>query len=270
MKKILLAILISGTAGHAFAQSADTVKKLTDTTKRKADTAGSFSIHYGGHFNDNDTSHHKDKGYPRGFIGITFSRFDLGLAKLVDNGSLTLQPQNQFLNYRAWKTSNVGFDVFQMGLRFSHNFRIYLSGGFDWTLIRLEDNITILKDQPVLSYKQDDIDYSKNRFSSSYLRVPLSFDFRTNEDRHGTRWHFVFGPDGGVLLEGMVKQISQENGKQKFYNPYNYANFRYGGFIRLGYEAFGVFAKYYANNMFQNSPEQDGLKNFSFGLMVGF
>ena len=270
MKKILLAILISGTAGLALAQTADTVKKSTDTTKHAADTSGSFTIHYGGHFNDKDTSHHKDKSYPRGFIGITFSRFDLGLAKLVDNGSLTLQPQNKFLNYRAWKTSNVGFDVFQMGLRFSQNFRIYLSGGFDWTLIRLEDNITILKDQPVLSYKQDDVDYSKNRFSSSYLRVPLSFDFRTNEDRHGTRWHFVFGPDGGVLLEGKVKQISQENGKQKFYNPYNYANFRYGGFIRLGYGAFGVFAKYYANNMFQNSPEQDGLKNFSFGLMVGF
>jgi hypothetical protein len=77
-------------------------------------------------------------------------------------------------------------------------------------------------------------------------------------------------PDGGLLLVEIMKQISQEDGKQKFYNPYNYATFRYGGFIRVGYGAFGVFAKYYVNNMFQDSPEQDGLKNFSFGVMVGF
>jgi hypothetical protein len=271
MKKLLLAALFSGIAGLALGQTTDTTKKPTDTTKRMADTAAhSWSVHYGGHFSDNDTSRHHYRSYPRGFIGITLSRFDLGLAKLVDNGSLTLQPQNKFLNYRAWKTSNVGFDVFQMGERFSNNFRIYLSAGFDWTLIRLEDNITILKDQPVLSYKVDNVDYSKNRFSSSYLRVPLSFDFRTNEDRSGTRWHFVLGPDGGVLLGGMMKQISEQYGKQKFYNPYNYANFRYGGFVRAGYGDFGLFAKYYVNNMFQNSPEQDGLRNFSFGIMLGF
>jgi hypothetical protein len=122
----------------------------------------------------------------------------------------------------------------------------------------------------VLTYKQDDIDYSKNRFSSSYLRLPLAFDFRTNEDNRGNRWHFVFGPEGGILLEGMVKQISQEYGKQKFYNPYNYANFRYGGFLRLGYGSFGVFAKYYVNDMFPNSPEQAGLKDFAFGVMAFF
>jgi hypothetical protein len=29
-------------------------------------------------------------------------------------------------------------------------------------------------------------------------------------------------------------------------------------------------ANYYMNNMFENSPEQDGLKNFSFGIMLGF
>ena len=224
MKRLLLTAALFAATAMAYGQTTatDTVKKATDTAKKAIDTAkgnASFTLHYGAHFKDNDTSSKPSKSYPKVFIGITFSRFDLGLAKLLDHGSLTLQPQNQFLNYRAWKTSNVGFDVFQVGVRFSSNFRLYLGAGFDWTLIRLEDNITILKDQPVLTYRQDNIDYSKNRFSSSYLRLPLAFDFRTNEDRHGNRWHLVLGPEGGVLLEGMVKQISQEYGKQKFYNP---------------------------------------------------
>lgn len=264
MKRLIFTISFLSAACIAFAQ-ADTSKKA-DTAKN-----GDFSIHIGaGKSWDDDTHHNSGGRYPKGFIGITFARFDLGFATLMDHGSFTLQPQNQFLSYNQWKTSNVGFDVFQMGVRFSPNFKLFVSGGFDWTLIRLQNNITVLKDQPVLSYKQDSIQFSKNRFSSSYLRIPLSFDFRTNEDGHGNRWHFVTGPIGGFLLEGMVKQISQKFGKQKFYNQYNFARFEYGGFLRVGYGDFGIFAKYYANNMFENSPEQDGLRNFSFGLTLGF
>jgi len=160
--------------------------------------------------------------------------------------------------------------VFQMGVKFSQTFKIYLSGGFDWTLIRLRDNITILPNEPVLTYKQDNIDFSKNRFSSSYLRIPLSFDFRSKKDSKGNRFHFVIGPDGGFLLDGMVKQISTEFGKQKIDDTYHFATFRYGGFFRVGYGDFGIFAKYYVNDMFENSPEQDELKNFSFGFTLGF
>jgi len=267
MKRLIFtALLLTGTA-IAYGQNttADSTKK-TDP----ADNSGlNISFHSRHHHKDDTTTHEKQK-YPKAFVGITFSRFDLGLATLIDNGSFTLSPQNQFLRYRSWKTSNVGFDVFQMGVRLNNSFKIYLSGGFDWTLIRLRDNITILPNQPVLTYRQDNIDYSKNRFSSSYLRIPLSFDFRTNEDARGNRWHFVFGPDGGFLLNGMVKQISAENGKQKIDDSYHFTSFRYGGFLRVGYNGFGIFAKYYANDMFENSPAQAGLKNLSFGFTVGF
>jgi hypothetical protein len=174
------------------------------------------------------------------------------------------------LSYRQIKSSNVGFDVLQFGVKFNQTFKIYLSGGFDWTLFRLNNDITILPNQPVLTYKQDNIDFSKNRFSSSYLRIPLSFEIRTRPDASGNRFHFVFGPDGGFLLNGRVKQISDEFGKQKFDNNYHFTTFRYGGFVRIGYGDFGLFAKYYANDMFENSPAQEGLKNFSFGLTVGF
>lgn len=259
-----------------FAQNttADSAKTTTDTLKKHK----GFNIKFGygsdaSSVNVNkqkDTVIHRNNAYPRFSFGLTIARLDLGLATLVDNGSFTLSPQNQFLRYRSWKTSNVGFDLVQTGVRFSNAFKIYLSAGFDWTNIRLRDNVTILANQPVLTYRQDDINYSKNRFSSTYLRLPLSFEFRTNENADGKRFHIVVGPEGGFLLTASVKQISPENGKQKINDTYNYATFRYGGFARVGYGAWGLFAKYYANNMFENSPEQDGLKNFSFGIMLGF
>ena len=282
MKRIIFTTILGFISLGVFAQYA-----TPDSTKTKADSAYSakknkkgFKFHLSNGegeriLNVNDTGKtdipvHSTKIYPKFSFGITLSRLDLGLATLVDHGSFTLSPQNQFLRYRSWKTSNNGFDLLQMGVRFSDNFKIYLSGGFDWTLIRLRENITILPNQPVLTYRQDNINYSKNRFSSSYIRLPLSFDFRTNENAEGKRFHFVVGPDAGFLIGGRVKQISEENGKQKFDNDYHFANFRYGAFARVGYGAWGIFAKYYFNDMFENSPEQVGLKNLSFGIMLGF
>jgi len=266
MKRLLfIAALICAVTGGAFAQDTK-----TDTVKK--DTSGNHNWSWSNHEDGDTTFHHRHhyNRYPQPSIGLTFSRFDLGLATLVDNGSFTLSRQNQFLNYRSWKTSNVGFDVFQMGIRFSDGFKIYLSGGFDWTLIRLRQDITILPNQPVLTYRQDSIHYSKNRFGSSYLRIPLSFDFRTKEDARGNRAHFVIGPIAGILLNGRVKQISQEHGKQKIDDDYHFTKVRYGGFVRMGYAGWGLFAKYYTNDMFENSPEQKGLKNFSFGFTFGF
>jgi hypothetical protein len=276
MKRIILTAIICLTASVLFAQSnnTDSAKTSSDTVKTKKGTSIKFG--YGDDASElninkkRDTSEHHRTQYPKFSFGITLARLDLGLATLVDNGSFTLRPQNQFLRYRSWKTSNAGFDVLQMGARFSDAFKIYLSGGFDWTNIRLRDNVTILPGQPVLTYKQDNIDFSKNRFTSSYLRIPLSFDLRTKEDADGKRFHFVFGPEGGFLLTASVKQISDENGEKKTNDTYNYATFRYGAFTRIGYGAWGIFAKYYFNNMFENSPEQDGLKNFSIGIMLGF
>jgi hypothetical protein len=269
MKQLIFTTIISLTAIGAFAQNSDSVKKSTDTPKNFRFKMG----HDGGGDDDNtwNSNRHHHRASSQGFnAGLTFSRFDLGLATLVDNGSFTLSKNNEFLSYRSWKTSNVGFDVIQFGYRFTNNFKIYLSGGFDWTLIRLRKDITILPDQPTLIPRPDSIHYSKNRFSSSYLRIPLSFDIRSNADSRGKRVHFVFGPEAGLLLDGMVKQISAEHGKQKFSDNYHFAKVRYGGFARLGYDGWGFFAKYYVNDMFENSPQQAGLKNFSFGLMFGF
>ena len=276
MKRIIFTALTCAAATGLFAQNnpADSVKVTRDTIKTKK--GKTISIGYGDDATeinlnkDKKAVKHVDHTYPKFSLGITVARLDLGLATLVDNGSFTLAPQNQFLRYRSWKTSNAGFDVLQMGVRFSNAFKIYLSAGFDWTNIRLRDNITILPNQPSLTYRVDDIDYSKNRFTSSYLRLPLSFDFRTNENANGKRFHFVIGPDGGFLLTASVKQISTENGKQKINDTYNYATFRYGAFTRVGYGAWGIYAKYYFNPMFENSPAQEGISNFSFGIMLGF
>ncbi|MBS7564162.1 outer membrane beta-barrel protein [Mucilaginibacter sp. Bleaf8] len=288
MKRLLFTALLSAAATGMFAQTVtktttsttvvtndkgDTLQVRTDTVKTKR-KGFKFTFGQGGDatsvsVNRRDTVETVSKA-PGFSWGITFSRFDLGLTTLIDNGSFSLSPQNNFLRYRSWKSSNVGFDVIQAGYRFNSYFRIYASAGFDWTHIRLRENITILEDQPVLTYRQDDIIYSKNRFTSSYLRIPLTFDWRSAENNNGKRFHLAGGPDIGILLNGRVKQKSDENGKEKFNDDFHFAKVRYGVFARVGYGFTGLFAKYYFNDMFDNSPAQKGLKNLSFGLTFGF
>ncbi|WP_374950004.1 outer membrane beta-barrel protein [Mucilaginibacter sp.] len=272
MKRVIYTFLIIFIAAGAFAQSStDSVKTTTDSVKVKRKR---IRVTFGNDVaktnkSEPDTVYHASKA-PGFSFGLTFTRFDIGLTALNDNGSFTLSPVNQVLNYRSWRTSYIGFDVLQIGYRFSSSFRIYAAGGFDWTNIRLRKSGTFLRDAPVLTFVPDNVNYDVNRLSATYIRVPLSFDFRTHDDADGRRFHIVVGPELGVLIGSRIKQKSGQNGDLKLGGDYHFTKFRYGAVARVGYGAIGLFAKYYANNMFDNSPAQDGLRQFAFGLSVGW
>jgi hypothetical protein len=269
MKHITLLTLTLFMLASSMSSSAQTSQ---DSIKRKKE---SFSVSVGGrnlYGNDSDSTKRdslKRKKSKAGFMGgITFTRIDLGFSRLIDNGSFTLSPTNDFLDFKPGKTSTFSFDVLQYGYRFSPNFKVYLAGGFDWTLIRLKRNITLQNNTDNLSYIEEPVEFSKNRLSSSYVHFPLSFEFRTKENDKGNRFYFVVGPEVGFLLNGKIKQISDERGKQKVKDDYHFQPFRYGGTLRLGYGSLGIFTKYYASDLF-DSPAQAGLKNMSFGVTLG-
>ncbi len=267
MKRLLLTtLLVSGLAG-VMTQSASAQQDSTQTKRRISISIGSeTSISVGKVESDSVKKANAKKG--RFIGGITFTRLDWGFTRLVDNGSFSLSKDNEFLDYTGGKSSTFSFDVLQFGYRFNPNFKIYLAGGFDWTMIRLKKDITLLKNSPTMAYTEDGINFSKNRLSSSYVHIPLNFEFRTKENASGKRFYFVVGPEVAFLLNGKVKQISKERGKEKFKDDYNFEPFRYGGTVRIGYGAIGLFTKYYFNDMFTTTA-QKGLRNMSFGITLG-
>ena len=264
---IFTALLVSGLAGamapSVFAQQ-DTVVKDTVIKKKNK-----YMVRIGGGTLVSKMADSTETTKKGRFVGgVTFTRVDLGFSRLIDNGSFNLSPTNEFLDYKGGKTSTFSFDVLQFGYRFNSNVKVYVAGGFDWTLIRLRDNVTIQKNLPTLTALPENVEFSKNRFSSSYVHIPLNFEFRTNETKKGKRFYFILGPEVSFLLGGKVKQISDEFGKQKQYDNYHFQSVRYGGSFRFGYGGLGLFTKYYFNDMF-NTPAQAGLKNMSFGVTFG-
>lgn len=202
-------------------------------------------------------------------IGLEFTRFDLGFSRYLDQGSFTLSPANANLDFLPAKTSNVGFDFFEFKYKASDKFRLYIGAGLDWNHIRLNNNVTFQKNQATLTAIQEPINFTKNRFSSRYLRIPIGFDF-TQTIQNGHKFHFVLGPEFGFLLNGKVKQESKERGKEKFKDDYNFNPFRYGAFVRVGYKGMGMYSKYYFNDVFAKGQGPVDFKNLSFGLCWGF
>lgn len=280
MKRLIFTLITAGFTTALFAQNNTdsvftTTTTITTTTTAKGTVTDTVirkkrKLKFSFSTENRDTVYKEASKHPGWSFTPTFSRVDIGFATLVDNGSFTLSPENEFLRYRSWKSSNFGFDLLELGYRFNSSFKIYASAGFDWTRFRLRENVTPLRFQDQLTYSVDDIDYDKNVFSSTYLRIPLSFYWRSKNDNAGHRFHIVAGPIMGILIDGHVRQKSLENGDQHFRAGFNLAKVRYGGFLRAGYGGIGFFAKYYANDMFEDSPAQKGLKNFSFGATVGF
>jgi hypothetical protein len=301
MKHLILTAIFCGMLGGVYARQSktDTTKTTTiaiDSTTKKTKKTKSKTIITIGLNTENDETiipdtvmkAHMNINTPRNYVrqhrdslnrakhngfsfGLALFPLDLGLALPLDNGSFNLSAQNKFLSYSTFKTTNDAFNIIRFGYRFNNNFRITLGAGVEWTLIRLQnDSISIVGDKASLSYKNDGIHYSKNRFSSEYLTIPLTFDYRSTYDKNGNRLHLSIAPQVGFLIDGMLKQISSEHGKTKNYNDFHFAKFQYGATLRIGYGDFGIFTKYYFNDMFVNSPAQSGLKSFSIGLSYGW
>lgn len=270
MKRLIICAVTIFFASQSFAQETkkDTLLVITADSVKK-DNKKSITIRIGSN-GSKDTTDKEFKPSSKFSFQFVASRFDIGLSTYRDNGSFTLQAANSYLEHETWKSSNFGFEFFQMGYRFNSYFKIYAGAGLDWNHIRLKQNITFQEDKQTLTYVTENIDFKKNRFSSQYLRIPLSFQLRTKDDKKGDKLNFVFGPEIGFLLNGKVKQISNENGKDKSRDDFNFNPFRYGGFARIGYGGMGVYVKYYENDVFADDQGPQDFKNLSFGLMLGF
>ncbi|MCY7408728.1 MAG: PorT family protein, partial [Chitinophagales bacterium] len=115
----------------------------------------------------------------------------------------------------------------------------------------------------------DTLDILKNKFSASYLDVPLEFRIRIKPDQKGKNFWIAPGFRAGILVSDFWKlKYTESNGdisKSKVYGIANIEKFHYGISLRAGYYKFGIYSFLALNNLFEKDKGPE-LTPFSLGI----
>jgi hypothetical protein len=258
----LVALLLTGPALYAQGQQATVADTITLTRadrpglnpgfvdggalhKDKKKSGKSISIGSGGVHYDNgnhDTSYHR--------FAVQFGMLDLGINSLVDHtsypepsaASVVGAGPNNFLmvdaahnnadlfSLRQSKSINVNIYpiMLRMGLYHSPRQDVTLATGIGFQLynFRFTKPVTYHAD-PSPYVALDTVAFSKNKLAFNYLTVPLMLNAKTRLGTPATGKNALWlvygaGVSGGYLLSSWTKQISDERGKEKNHDPFNF------------------------------------------------
>ncbi|POY36690.1 hypothetical protein C3K47_10005 [Solitalea longa] len=268
MKHLLtLAALLTIIGVHGTsAQAVDTIKK--DTVKAKAD---STIIKLGPKDNvtviirsDEDAPyHHKDKSP---FRFTCLGGIDWGFTNWLDNGSFSTSDPN--LELQTNKSSNFTLNLVSGSLNiYKKKLKLNAYLGIDWQNYRFKNDITPQANKPTFTYVQSDVDLSKNKLMSKYIVLPVVFHYQPKSANRNKGFFVEAGMDFGYLLSGRTKQISDEYGKVKVDDDFNFNTFRYGVLGRIGYDYASIYCKYYMSDVFSENQGPQ-LNNISFGISL--
>ncbi len=229
------------------------------------DSTGDFESNKNGIvYVDKDNDDEKHEG------GLEFS---IGYNGLLENGSTSLSAANQGLNLVNGKSTNVNLTYNHYFNIYKENVRLSVGLGLDWNNYRLAGDSSLRANAPRFTMFQDSsngkaIDFSKNKLLARYATLPVMLHFQSNELSNGKRIGVSGGVELGYLINGRLKQISEEKGKTKVNDSFNLNELRYGFIGRVHYGSVGIYGKYYPQSVF-NSNEGPNLNTFCVGLTFG-
>jgi len=287
---ILCSALLCSTCLHAQV----TTTLPIDTAKQTEKNRKNISIGTGGvRINESGNKDSSDHAFD-----IQFGMLDLGINSLIDRTDYTNPgwtpaiplPNNpnilqQFIHVapdkrnadlfslRTSKSINVNIYPIMVKARLYKSARqkITLATGLGLQLYNFRFTKAIsYRADPIPGIVMDTISFSKNKLAFNYLMVPLMINAKTRigsstgNDHRGYWLVYGAGISGGYLLSSWTKQISDERGKEKNHDPFNFrkTNVCVNGEIGLdGY--FRLYASYQLTSLDKGALEQ-------YPLSIGF
>lgn len=229
------------------------------------DSTGDFeSSNKSNNYTDNDDDDKKHEGS---------LEFSIGYNGLLENGSTSLSTANQGLNLINGKSTNVNLTYNHYFNIYKENVRISVGLGLDWNNYRLAGDSSLRANAPKFTMYQDStngkaIDFTKNKLLARYATLPVMLHFQTNEGKNGKALGISGGVELGYLINGRLKQVSENKGKTKVNDSFNLNELRYGFIGRVNYGSVGIYGKYYPQSVF-NDNEGPNLNTFCVGLTFG-
>lgn len=198
--------------------------------------------------------------------------FALGLNSYVDaDFSTKLAPGAEYLELNTNKSWEVGFNFAEKGFNLINN-RVGLVTGLGITFnnYKFDNNITLVSDNPALTFVNDSVEFSKNKLTVTYLSVPLLLEFQIPTGHKSKTLHLNAGIVGSVKLGSHTKQIYEQNNKKhknKVREDFHLSPLRYGVHTSIGYGGLTFYGSYSMTTLFEKN-EGPELYPFTIGIII--
>ncbi len=169
------------------------------------------------------------------------------------------------------KNVNIGFGVGLTSHNVYHNMLVGYNAIADSAVLinyptRIPNNATTVADDSL------NIEYKKNKISTTYIDVPIELRFMTNANAKGRRFKIAVGGRVGYLINGHTKYKGGDylygtntDIKLKQGIIQNINKLRYGATARIGYGNFNLFGYYALSQMFEKNKGPE-IAPFSIGF----
>ena len=205
------------------------------------------------------------------FMGV-----DLGFNGYMAPGFTTeLPPEDQFMGLHYGKSMSVGLNFLQYSIPFQRNRNtIGAVLGASWTFYNYRTDskyvIELDDDGNTIGIPEEARTITKNKLTTSYITIPLLFEFQIPVNKDINRFFISFGPYAGFLVKAHTKVVYEDNGsrsKEKYKGDLNVNPFKYGTMIRFGYRWIKFYAVYDLSTLYMKGKGPE-LYPYSIGLTL--
>jgi hypothetical protein len=168
------------------------------------------------------------------------------------NSNLFSMRTSKSINVNVWPV------LFDYDLLKSHSQKIslYSGVGMQFYNFRFNKDISYLNETTPMII-EDSVKFSKNKLSFAYASIPLMLNFKTRMAK-GFWLVYGFGATGGYAFDTWTKQISEERGKQKNHDQFNFQRFNLNLSGEIGIDNYiRLYGTYQVTNMYKNSLVQN-------------
>ena len=207
---------------------------------------------------------------------LHWAGFEFGVNNFLNNDfSMNYSPGYMDLN--TGKSWNINLNVIEYDLNLiGENFGVGTGLGFEFNDYRFDNLLPIEKQNGSIgvdsTYAADDYNVEKAKLTTTYITVPLIFEYQVKLGDDDNKFFLGAGIIGGMKIGSHTKVVYEKDGddkKNKNRSDFYLSPFRYGYTVRAGYGFLKLFANYYDTPLFE-SGKGPKLHPFTVGFSLSF
>lgn len=169
------------------------------------------------------------------------------------NGNLFSLRQGKSINVNIWPVL-MNFRLMQGK---SQKISLYTGAGLQLYNFKFNKDISFIN-ETTPQVIEDNVKFSKNKLAFAYVSIPMMFNFKTRMGGSNLWLTYGFGAIGGYCFDSWTKQISDERGKQKNHDEFNFQKFNLNLSGEIGIVNYiRFYATYQVTNMYKDAMVQN-------------